>query len=400
MTPRTPEPAADFRWRPLLLPAYGPTALVAVGNGALLPIIALAAIHLGAGIGTAAFVVALVSIGQLCGDVPAGALAARIGEKRALSGACVVDAAALLLAFAVQTLPALMIAMTVNGVAGAVFNLARHTWMTVAIPTSHRARAMSALGGTFRFGKFVGPFLAAGLISIWSLPAVFLFAAVVALAAGVLTLRLPELALPPTDPAIAATRVTVWTVMRDERRVLLTVGVGMLVLSAARAARTSVLPLWAGARGLDPTTVSLIFGVAAGIELLVVYPGGAVMDRYGRVWVAVPAVLLMGLGLGLLPLTHAVTTIGLIACLMAIGDGLSSGVVMTLGSDAAPAVGRPQFLGAWRLIADVGAVLGPGTVALMTLFAPLAAASLTLAGIAAVGSGWLIRWIPRREHPR
>lgn len=282
MTPSTRDAAADFRWRPVLLPAYGPTALVAVGNGALLPIIALAAIDLGAGIGTAAFVVALVSIGQLCGDVPAGALAARIGEKRALTGACVVDAAALLLAFAVQTLPALMVAMAVNGLSGAVFNLARHTWMTVAIPTSHRARAMSALGGTFRFGKFVGPFLAAALISIWSLPAVFLFAAFVVLAAGVLTLGLPDLAVPPPGPAVTPARVTVWTVIRDRRRVLLTVGVGMLVLSAARASRTSVLPLWAQAQDLDPTTVSLIFGIAAGVELMIVYPGGAVMDRYGR----------------------------------------------------------------------------------------------------------------------
>lgn len=108
----------------------------------------------------------------------------------------------------------------------------------------------------------------------------------------------------------------------------------------------------------------------------------------------------MGLGLGLLPLAHSMLAIGLVACLMAFGDGLSSGVVMTLGSDAAPAAGRPQFLGAWRLIADVGAVLGPGTVALMTLFAPLAASSLALAGIAAVGSGWLIRWVPRRHLPR
>ena len=37
--------------------------------------------------------------------------------------------------------------------------------------------------------------------------------------------------------------------------------------------------------------------------MLLFYPGGAIMDRFGRVFVAVPAMLVLGLGFLLLPLT-------------------------------------------------------------------------------------------------
>jgi MFS family permease len=81
----------DFRWRPILLPAYGPTALASLGYGALAPIVALAASDLGAGVTTAALVVGLTAFGQLVGDLPAGAVAARLGERSALLLAGFVD---------------------------------------------------------------------------------------------------------------------------------------------------------------------------------------------------------------------------------------------------------------------------------------------------------------------
>ena len=60
------------------------------------------------------------------------------------------------------------------------------------------------------------------------------------------------------------------------------------------------------------------------------------MDRYGRAAVAVPAMITLGVGFVLLPLTHTALTVGLVACLMGLGNGISSGVVLTLGADAAP----------------------------------------------------------------
>ena len=39
-----------------------------------------------------------------------------------------------------------------------------------------------------------------------------------------------------------------------------------------------------------------------------------------------------------------------VALLLGFGNGLGSGIVMTLGADFAPARGRAEFLGVWRLV--------------------------------------------------
>ena len=153
------------RLRSLAITAYGPTLLVSVGQGAILPLVALSARELGATVGQAALIVALIGVGQLIGDLPAGALAARIGERPALIAACALDAVALLGAFLATSVALLAVAITVTGVAGAVFGLARQAYLTEAIPLRMRARALSTLGGTFRVGLFVGPFIAAALVT-------------------------------------------------------------------------------------------------------------------------------------------------------------------------------------------------------------------------------------------
>ncbi len=54
----------------------------------------------------------------------------------------------------------------------------------------------------------------------------------------------------------------------------LTVGFGILLLSALRASRQVVIPLWADHLGLDATHASLIFGLSGAIDMLVFYPAG------------------------------------------------------------------------------------------------------------------------------
>lgn len=398
-----PSPAAA-RWQSIVLPAYGPTVLVAIGYGAILPLIALSARALGASVGTAALIVALSGIGQLLGDLPAGALAARIGERRALIGACLLDSTALLGACLARSLLLLGLAVLVTGLAGAVFSLARQAYLTEAIPVHLRARALSTLGGTFRIGGFVGPFIGAAIVTRWTIGAAYGFATAMSLAAVLLTASLPDITRTHRSSAARAghRQRGVFSVLIEHRRVLMTLGVGVLVISAARATRQSIVPLWAEAHGLDAATTSVIFGISAGVDMLLFFPGGVVMDRFGRVWVAVPSMVVLGLGFVLLPLTAGAVSIGLVAALMGLGNGISAGIVMTLGADASPSDARSQFLGGWRLCSDFGNALGPLVISAVSVFAPLAVAALTMAVITWAGSGWLVRWVPRyapRKEP-
>jgi MFS family permease len=118
------------------------------------------------------------------------------------------------------------------------------------------------------------------------------------------------------------------------------------------------------------------------------------MDRFGRVFVAVPSMLVLGTGFLLLPLTGTAVGIGAVACLMGLGNGISAGIVMTLGADASPAGQRTQFLGGWRICADLGNASGPLLIGAVSLVAPLAVATMAMGALTIAGSGWLARWVP------
>ena len=86
--------------------------------------------------------------------------------------------------------------------------------------------------------------------------------------------------------------------------------------------------------------------------------------------------------------------------LIAVGNGLGSGIVMTIGADTAPTVGRSQYLGGWRLCGDIGNSGGPLLVGAVAAVAPLAAACVVVGALALVGTGWVGYWTRRLDRQR
>ena len=67
---------------------------------------------------------------------------------------------------------------------------------------------------------------------------------------------------------------------------------------------------------------------------------------------------------------------------MGVGNGLTSGLVLTLAADAAPGEQRGQFLGAFRLWADSGTLAGPLLVSAVAAVAALVPAVLVIGAVA------------------
>lgn len=391
---------APFRLREVALAAYGPTVVNSIGHGAVMPVLALRARELGADVPTAAVVVALLSVGMLLASLPAGALVARIGERRTLLYGGVLDALVMVGAALTGSLLGLMVAVLISGVTWTGFLLARQGYMIDAVPATYRARAMSTLGGSHRVGMLIGPLLGAGLIAAWDLRAVFVLAAVTSLGSAALAWAMPDLGSDGRARQRESGHASVWSVLRAHRRALVTVGGAVVVITASRAVRASLLPLWAESVGVSASTTSLIFAVAAAVDIAFFYPGGWLMDRFGRTVVALPVVLSVSVAALLLPLATTAVAVGLVAVLIAVGNGLSSGVVMTLGADTAPELGRSQYLGGFRLFSDVGNAGAPLVVAGVAAVAPLAAACLVIGGLGLLGSAWVGWWTSRLDRSR
>jgi MFS family permease len=144
-----------------------------------------------------------------------------------------------------------------------------------------------------------------------------------------------------------------------------------------------------------------VTGLSFFADAAIFYPVGAVMDRFGRKWAAVPCLLMLAIGFLILPLTDEIIGFVVVALLTGVGNGFGAGINMTLGADFSPDVGRGEFLGVWRLIADAGGTAGPFVVSLLMGISGLAAASLATGGIGLVGAAIMALLVPetlRRPH--
>lgn len=403
---------------------YGPTVLFALGEGAVIPLLPVLAAELGADVPTAALVAAALVVGQLCGNIPAGWAVARIGERPTMAiggGVAMVGAAGLALA---PNLAVLTASTFVIGLSAAAFGLARHSFMATHVPLSFRARALSLLGGTFRLGMFIGPFIAAALLGIFGDEHATVWFFGVCLVASVLLVLVgpdPELGVaggpasavlaqnvsrdvedsgePVTGSIPSTARVGVLRTMWRYRGVLGRLGLAAASLSAVRAARQVVLPLWGVSIGLDAQTIALVVGISGAIDFALFYASGQVMDRFGRLWAALPAMMLMGGGFVALSFTHdsaqSAMWFAMFAAVLGVGNGLSSGILLTLGADVAPPADLAPFLGSWRTLSDAGGAIAPLIVSALAAAASLSIATAAMGAVGLLGAAAFIRWVPR-----
>jgi MFS family permease len=376
-----------------------PAAVFGVGQGAAIPVVALQARELGASVGGAGVIVALLGLGMVLGDLPAGRIVARIGERSAVllgSGIGAVGAALCLLSW---TPVVLGIGVGLYGVASAVWALARQAYIIETVPVALRARALSALAGLNRLGMLIGPFLGAAVVYALGPRGGFLVELVAVVVAGALMATMPGV---ESDRRGTGPTQKLRNVLVAHREVLRTLGVNALIMGASRASRTAVLPLWADHIGLDATTTSLLFGVGAAFDVALSYPAGRWMDLRGRRPVAVGSLVAFAAAHVTLPLTGGVVALGAVAVLMGVANGLSNGLIMTLGADAAPRDGRAEFLGAFRLCHDLGNLTGPLVLAAVAAVATLGVGSVALGALSALGAAGMARWVPRARrdsHP-
>ena len=405
-----------FSFRSVALAAFLPTLLFSIGEGAIIPIIPVAASNLGASLALAGFIASMIMVGELVGDIPSGWVVSRFGERTSMIWAALLAIAGVIVCLVAPNPLVLTIGIFVVGLATAVFALARHAFMTSYVPVKYRARALSSLGGVFRAGWFVGPLIASVVIQLTgSIQSVFWIFIVSCLGSVIMLIALPDPETMFGAPAMevgrdgisrsegeedAAERTqglfrTIWSY----RSVLARMGTGIALISALRSARTVLMPLWAVSIGISESNTALIIGIAGGIDFALFYASGQIMDRFGRMWSAIPSMVGLGLGFLVLAFTHDLpTNVGwyiAVSMFLSLANGIGSGILMTIGADLAPKDQPAPFLGAWRFSGDAGSAVAPLVVSLLTAVVSIAFASGVLGVVGLAGAVMLARFMPR-----
>lgn len=404
-----------FSWKRIFVAVFVPALLYSSGTGAIVPLIPLVADHLGSSLAVAGFVGALYSVGMLAATLPAASLVQALGERWAMAAAAGFAAIGSIVSVLATQTWMLAIGVAMIGGSTAVFGIARSAYMTTNVPLTIRARAMSSLSGTFRLGEFLGPFIAAGAITVLGGTQLAFWVHVTGCSLVILLLLFvkdPEGSAPPAisrraraaalaegpDAVPAAPREGVFTIMRKRRSVLIRLGIGSMLLIGMRSGRFILIPLLAVSLGMTSAETALLVGMGGAIEFAVFYAGGQVMDRFGRIWVAVPTMIGVGIGFLGIAATHefdsAVGWLIALVAVVALFNGMASGVSMTMGSDLADRRNPAPFLAVWRFTNDIGAAAMPLLVA-ATAAVSVVLASASMGVLAFVGAAMFARYIPR-----
>jgi MFS family permease len=183
--------------------------------------------------------------------------------------------------------------------------------------------------------------------------------------------------------------------MRTYWRDLSAAGVAQIFAQMVRTGRLLIIPLFAANElGLGAAQIGLIMSISSVIEVVMFFPAGVLMDRFGRKTASVPCFAIMAIGMALIPLTSGFVGLLLVSCFIGVGNGLGSGSMMTLGADLAPPEATGEFLGIWRLIGDSGGFLGPIVVGVVAGLLSLqgSAWALSVVGVlAALSLALLVR---------
>ena len=359
-------------YRSLLIPVYVPSFLMATCQGGLLMILPLYALDFGHGEAMAASVLAARGLGNMLGDLPAGAATARWGDRPVMQIGIAMMFVSTVLAGAVATTALLLICATGIGFAMATWLLARLALVGDMVVSQWRGQALSTMAGLQRVGHFIGPALVGYSIEQFGFnDTFFILAAGIGMTllfvnlSGRISADSPASAQPNQSPSKThhtEPEASYTSVLVAHRRTWFTAGQVVMLLTLLRSARTLLIPVWGVQLELGAAEIGIILSLAAGFDMIMFPFAGLIMDRLGRRWSATACIALLGLGLGLIPFTTTSIAFATAAILAGIGNGLGSGINMTLGTDLAPAEDRGRFLGIWRLIGDSGSLIGPSII--------------------------------------
>lgn len=393
-------------YRLIFWPVLAPSFLFAVGTGATMPLLILAALQLGASEALASALVAISGAAALASTVPVGVFIDRVGDRRAMALATTVAGALLLvtvMALAWPTRWSLVLyiaAFVLRSPAGVAWSLARQAVVADALPSLERGRAMTALGGTMRAGNLVGPMCGAALLALFPMWSVFLFSVLMAVAAtALLYVRRLNAAF---DATAQRTRTTAVPQQRAEGvrwKAVWFAGISILTLAAARVAQPILIALWGSHLGWHESQISLIVAVGAAVELVLMFPGGYLKDQLGRSPVLAACLTIYGLGFILAPVTNSGQGFVVAVVVMSIGNGLGAGINMTIGADLSPPIGRAKFLSIWAMFSQASQLSGPLAISAMLLTCSLPVAMTAVGGFAVGGAVWALATQPITQLP-
>ncbi|MBA2278680.1 MAG: MFS transporter [Chloroflexia bacterium] len=370
------------------------------GFGAIVPVVALYAEGFGVSQTAIGLTIAVYGLARFLVNVPAGHLADRFGRRTTLAAGGLTTVVGASLCAVAPDYPIFLIARFIAG-AGAACVLTGGQIVLADISSPHnRGRMMAVYQGVFLFSVGAGAVPGGFLAARFGLASPFWANAALAGAAAVLAwFAVPETRDRRSGPAGAGSVVpsvkpprigAQWRTLAATDGFLLISLVSFAAFFARTGALFNVIPLLADREiGLATDQIGIGLGMSSIVVLVLSYPSGALVDRFGRKAVIVPSTILSGAGMLAFGFAGSFGAFLLACALWSAASGVSSAAPAAYAADIAPSGMTAAALGTYRTIADFGYVAGPLALgALADLISADAALALTAALLVGTGAAF------------
>jgi len=396
-TQTTPKPSSSrtsvrSTVRSLIWSVYAPSFLLSIGQGILIPVLpGFAKEEMAASIGLIGLVVAARYIGTMIFDVPAGILVGRIGLRKTMTAGVLLFGVAAIWAGMSPNFSSLMAARLLAGASYALWSISRHSYIAAVVPMDVRGRALALFGGLSRIATILGPLIGGILAEFVGIRVPFFAQATVAIFTLLMILVTAKNMVEPQQTGMRRNVFKeLGNVISTHRSDFATAGVAAIALQFLRSGREFLIPVWGEEIGLGKDQIGYIATISFAIDSMMFPLVGYSMDRWGRKSTGIPAFLVLGMAIALIPQTGTFGALLAVGLLAGLGNGLSSGFVLITGTDLSPKNNPGGFLGVWRFISDTGGASGPVAIGGLAQIVTLGVASLATAGIGAFGAFMLI----------
>lgn len=360
---------AVFRENELMVTLCVQVALVMVGLSMVAPILPLYGRTFGVNDTLIGLIVSAYPIARLMTNTPAGRLADRFGRKPFLLGGMCFTAVASVVCGIAPNYPTLLLGRFLEGIGSALFiTSAQATVADISTP-DNRGRMMSTFQGSFLLGSTAGPTVGGLIAGAAGARGVFFVYAVMALLAlGWANLRRNTIPSFQRESATIQQEATsprraspfaAWKYLSDASFV----AICMLTLAqffTRTGTRTTALPLLGADRyHLGEQAIGGILTLVTLGNLVCVPLAGWMVDNLGRKAAIVPSTMLSGISIVCFILSPNVIFFTLSAILFGVSTGVAGPAPSAYVADLAQGKGIGARLGVYRSFGDIGFILGP-----------------------------------------
>ena len=334
-----------------------------MGMSIVSPIISLYATSFGVSLAVASLAITAHAFGRFVSDIPAGIAADRIGRRPIMIVGSVLVMITAFLNASAGNFALYLVYRFLEGVGSGMWMTSRQTLLADILKPEERGRIMGYFQAFMLIGQSAGPVIGGFVAAAWGISAPFYAYTATGFICVLLTYFLIFEPKGLTRKRVEGERLFK---LSDVARLLKNQTYAMacfatfVVFFQRSGIRTDILPIYAANElGLDPAAIGTILGYATITNLLITVPIGYAIDLLGRKPVIIWNILILAAAdIGFI-LARDYWGLVFAAVIMGLASGGAGQAPLALATDASYNEQRGLAMGVYRLMGDLGSMIGP-----------------------------------------